>query len=177
MIYRRLVLFFALLAGIAASQLPEFAQQYRQRLGGALDELKAIVQQFDSDGVAAGMDRESAIKRLTTDTDAFVRQRGTQMSETVARMQRLNRQAEGFAQAGPIARLPVMAKDFDPTIARRAYESFEPAAPLTWEGLITALGGFFAALFGLKLVGWPVRRAADLRRQRAVAMANRPRGL
>lgn len=174
MIYRRLVFFFALLAGIAASQLPEFAQQYRQRLGGALDELKTIVTQFDRDGASAGMDREGAIKRLTADTDAFVRQRGVQMNETVARMQRLTQQAESFAQAGPIARLPVMARDFDPGIARRAYESFEPAAPMTLEGLVAALGGFFAALFGLKLVGWPVRRAANLRRQRAVAMANRP---
>ena len=32
-----------LLLGFALSQTPEFAQQYRQRLGGAIDELQRIV--------------------------------------------------------------------------------------------------------------------------------------
>ncbi len=37
-----------LLLGFALSQTPEFAQQYSQRLGGALDELQRIVQQARS---------------------------------------------------------------------------------------------------------------------------------
>jgi hypothetical protein len=40
---RRLALAIALIAGLLGSQGPEFAQQYRQRIGGALDELKRIV--------------------------------------------------------------------------------------------------------------------------------------
>ena len=44
MILRRFALMFGLFCGVAASQLPEFAQQYRQRLGGALDELTALVE-------------------------------------------------------------------------------------------------------------------------------------
>ena len=42
-----------LLLGFVLSQTPEFAQQYRQRLGGAVDELQRIVLQFDDDVRAA----------------------------------------------------------------------------------------------------------------------------
>lgn len=55
MILRRLALGFALFCGVVASQLPEFAQQYRQRLGGALDELTALVDQFASESRATGL--------------------------------------------------------------------------------------------------------------------------
>ncbi|MBV9433737.1 MAG: DUF2937 family protein, partial [Hyphomicrobiales bacterium] len=39
MFRRTLSLAIALLAALAFSQLPEFTQQYAQRLGGAIDEL------------------------------------------------------------------------------------------------------------------------------------------
>ena len=49
MLARRLALAIALLAGLIGSQGPEFAQQYRQRLGGALEELNRIVSEFDAE--------------------------------------------------------------------------------------------------------------------------------
>ena len=45
---RLIVIVAAALGGVGASQLPEFAQQYRQRLGGALEELTRIVAEFDA---------------------------------------------------------------------------------------------------------------------------------
>ena len=46
----RLAVGIAAAAGaLTASQLPEFAQQYRQRLGGALEELRQVVADFDAD--------------------------------------------------------------------------------------------------------------------------------
>ena len=38
MFVRKLALAISLLAGLIGSQGPEFAQQYRQRLGGAVEE-------------------------------------------------------------------------------------------------------------------------------------------
>ena len=49
MLARRLALAIAVLAGLIGSQAPEFAQQYRQRLGGALEELNRIVSEFDAE--------------------------------------------------------------------------------------------------------------------------------
>ena len=61
MIGRMLTGATVLVAAVTTSQLPEFAQQYRQRLGGAVDELRTIVQRFDADAQAAGMDRTQAL--------------------------------------------------------------------------------------------------------------------
>jgi len=58
-----------LLLGFVLSQTPEFAQQYRQRLGGAIDELQRIVQQFDNDSRRAGYDRTSALRLMPGNPD------------------------------------------------------------------------------------------------------------
>jgi hypothetical protein len=39
----------AVRAGLIGSQAPEFEQPYRQRLGGALEELNRIVSEFDTE--------------------------------------------------------------------------------------------------------------------------------
>ena len=156
---RRLGLFFALLAGGVASQVPEYAQQYRQRLGGALDELNTIVQKFDADSTSAGLTRETAMSRLAANADPFIKSQGVQMRENVARTQRLTRQAQAFAAAGPFTRINALAKDFDPQIARRAYDAFEPALPMTLEGIVSAFFGFIGGFTFMKFLGWPVRRA------------------
>ncbi|MFL4990854.1 MAG: DUF2937 family protein, partial [Microvirga sp.] len=44
----RIVAFgMGLLGGVVASQGPEFGQQYRQRLGGAVDELRQVISRFE----------------------------------------------------------------------------------------------------------------------------------
>lgn len=125
--------------GLAATQLPEYAQQYRQRLGGAIDELQQIMAEFDADAARQGLAEQDAIARLEANSDEFVRERGAQMSGIARRLQRLSRANVAMAEAGPVGRLVALARDFDPLIARRAYESFEPAVPVTSEGFL--LGG------------------------------------
>ena len=49
MIFRTLVLGVAVVSGATTSQLPEFAQQYRQRMGGAIDALSQVVTDFRED--------------------------------------------------------------------------------------------------------------------------------
>jgi hypothetical protein len=61
---RRLALAFALIAGVIGSQGPEFAEQYRQRMGGALDELKRIAAQFDAAAARQGLTTPQAVGRL-----------------------------------------------------------------------------------------------------------------
>ena len=155
---RRLSLAFGLLVGVAASQLPEYAQQYRQRLGGAVDELHAVMAKFDADSSQAGFSRDQAIARLQADTDTFVQQRGVQAADIVARAQRLERPRQDFSTAGPVNRLIVMARDFDPAIARGAYASFEPAVPVTSEGFLAGLIGLTAGAALFRLAAVPFRR-------------------
>lgn len=157
-VLRWLGLLFGLLAGVVTSQLPEFAQQYRQRLGGAIDELQRAVNDFDRDARTNQMTRSQGLDRLAGDPDPFVSQRGKRMREAEVRLARLRRQDEAIKASGPVGRIVAMTENFDPDIANRAYAQFEPAVPVTTEGLLAGLAGFLAGLGLWKLIGWPFGR-------------------
>ena len=158
MILRRLALFIGLSFAFLTSQLPEYAQQYRQRLGGALDELNRILVEFDSDAARLNMNREQGVARLGANADEFARQRADRVREDSARAARLQRQLPAFETAGPLARLQVLASEFDPTIAARAWSAYEPAIPATGEGATLAGAGF--------LTGWGLLRLLSLQRRK-----------
>jgi hypothetical protein len=158
MILRRVVFFLALAFGIVTSQLPEFAQQYRQRLGGAVDELTRIIGEFDADAARLSLSRDAGLERLLSNADVFVRQRGEQIREDIGRVARLEKQLQAYSEAGPFWRLGVFARHYEPEIARRAAENFEPALPITTEGLVATLCGFLAGWLGGRLVIAPVQR-------------------
>lgn len=158
MILRRLVFALSLLLGAFTSQLPEFAQQYRQRLGGAIDELRAVVARFDEDASAERLGRDEALARLQGNADPLASKRAVAMRETIAREERLSRQQQAFSDAGPMQRIGLMMTDYDPAIARRAWAQFEPAIPVTSEGLVSGLVGFLLGGGLLRLIAWPVTR-------------------
>lgn len=158
MILRRIALGFGLFCGVIASQAPEFAQQYRQRLGGALDELTTIVEQFSSEAKSAGLETKDAIARLEANGEQLARDRGRSIEQTIARHARLDDQQKRMREAGPFARLIVLAETYDPRIAQRAWGDFEPAVPTTPEGFVTAVAGALLGYGFLRLVGAPFRR-------------------
>jgi hypothetical protein len=158
MFLRRIAVLIGLFFAVVASQLPEYAQQYRQRLGGALDELNTLIQRFEAEAAQSGMDQQQGITHLQQSDDRFVQQRGDQMHDTIMRRDRLARQSEDFAKAGPVGRMLVLAEDFDPQIAARAYQAYEPAVPATSEGLIAGIGGFIFGGGLIHLMAWALRR-------------------
>src|SRR5437763_12722940 len=83
MFLRRIAALIGLFFAVAASQLPEYAQQYRQRLGGAIDELNAVIDRFDAEAAQSGMDEQQGIAHLQQSEDRFVQQRGAQMRDTI----------------------------------------------------------------------------------------------
>jgi len=158
MIARTMALAVALLGGVTTSQLPEYAQQYRQRLGGAIDALTQVVEEFRADAATHGLTVGEAIDRLEGSTDRLVSAQGERARRALDRLDGLRRQQDAFREAGPFGRLVVMARDLDPQIARRAFEDFEPAVPATIEGAVAAGGGFLSVLFGAGLIGRAARR-------------------
>jgi hypothetical protein len=158
MFARRIAVLIGLFFAVIASQLPEYAQQYRQRLGGAIGELNALIERFNSEAAQSGMNEEQGITHLQQSDDRFVQQRGDQMRDTIMRRDRLERQAQDFAKAGPVGRMLVLAEDFDPKIAAPAYQAYEPAVPTTSEGLIAAVIGFIFGGGLIHLIAWPLRR-------------------
>lgn len=154
--------------GVIASQGPEFSQQYRQRLGGAIDELKQVIQRFEADARATGETQESAIARLRSNTDDLASRQGTAMQANLERLERLEAHREAMVQAGPFARVALMVRDGDTDVMEKAYRDFEPAMPVTEEGFVSAAAGFIAVWGGLLLLAGFIR---SLRRPRPRASA------
>lgn len=152
---------------ITLSQFPEYAQQYTQRLGGAVDELRVIAEEFDRAAAAGGLDRRQALERYSAADDDFLAGRGSSMTATFARYEMLSRTLAEIEGAGPMERLQALPAFLDTDIGRRTLENYKPAVPVTMEGIFYAGGGFILGYFLLsglsRLVALPFRRRGRLR--------------
>lgn len=139
MIFRLVV---ATVFAVLLSQFPEFVQQYRQRLGGAVDALAPLVRHFDETAANAGLDRQAALSRLRANPDDLVVGQTQATASAIDRFERLQRQATALSTPVSIERLGVFLADYDPEVARRTFGDFRPAVPVTPDGLGHAGGGF-----------------------------------
>src|SRR5271154_1459392 len=153
MFARRFALAVAVLAGLIGSQGPEFAQQYRQRLGGALEELNRIIAEFDAEAQGQNVTPAEGLSRLEDNADPLARQRGEDMAEAIDRAKRLSEQLQAIASGSPLTRLYVVARDFDPEIAKSALDAAGLAAFWGWAAT--------------HLIAWPFRRRSRLRAMRS----------
>ncbi|MBT0958609.1 DUF2937 family protein [Alphaproteobacteria bacterium KMM 3653] len=148
------------------AQFPEYSQQYVQRLGGAVDALAEVVADFDRSAEAEGKTRQAALDAMTGNSDSFVIRRGEDMTRTIARSERLSADLIAVRDASAFLRLTQAPRFMDPEIAREALQDFEPAVPLTLEGVGFATSGFFigwGVLVGLwAALRWPFRRKGAL---------------
>jgi hypothetical protein len=172
MIGRTIAMAIGAFGAFAASQGPEFAQQYRQRLGGALDELSAIVQRFDADASRQGLSRDQGIARLKEAPDAFARQRASAEEATIRRQEKLKLQKEVLTSAGPVVRVTSLLTEGDRELIDRTLADFEPAMPVTAEGAILAAGGFAGGYLLARLTGGLI--AAPFRRRKRIAAPEIP---
>ncbi len=161
MIGRIFALALMALGGGVASQGPEFAQQYAQRLGGAVDELSRVVAEFDRNAADEGLSREAALMQMSG--SGFLDRRRSAMEATIARHERLSLQLADLQASGSgVARAAAVLRRPDRALARRVWESYRPAVPLTPTGLaFTAVGGlagWFVAAFFLRLGRGALRR-------------------
>ncbi|MHA6689697.1 DUF2937 family protein [Devosia sp. A449] len=127
---------------MALSQFPEYAQQYTQRLGGAVDELRVITEDFDRAAVAGGLDRIAALQRYEASNDGFLAGRGSSMAATFQRYDTLSATLARIEGANPVERFQLLPAYLDSDIGRRTLESYQPAIPVTMEGILYAGGGF-----------------------------------
>jgi Protein of unknown function (DUF2937) len=163
--------------GVVTSQAPEFAQQYRQRLGGALEELRAVVEDFDADAKNSALSRSEALSAYSASTDRFLRDRGLSVGRAISRYESLRRQAARFAEWPPAARPIALLGETDAQLAQGTWQDFKPALPVTITGGIWAaagalLGGLLAlatARIGRGMVGARRRRGLPATRQAGAA--------
>lgn len=156
---------------VVLSQFPEYAQQYTQRLGGAVDELRVITTEFDRAAEAGGLDRQAALERYNASNDDFLAGRGNSMTATFQRYELLSGTLAQIEGAGPVERLQSLPAYLDTDIGRRTLESYRPAVPVTMEGIFYAGGGFILGYLIVsalvRLFALPFRRRNRVRVTRA----------
>lgn len=127
---------------VLLSQFPEYAQQYTQRLGGAVDELRIITEQFDQRASQGGLTRAAALERYNSSNDEFLAGEGSSMTATFQRFDKLSETLARIQNAGPVERFQSLPAYFDSDIGRRTLDNYKPALPVTVEGILYAGAGF-----------------------------------
>jgi hypothetical protein len=152
------------------SQVPEFMQQYLQRLGGHLDEARRQLQQFHQTATQSGLTLDRFIAQTAANADPAVARLGGVMTEAITRVDTLEAAQSAIQHASLWSRPFVFLRHLDPAIARATGEIFKPAVPTTLEGLVYSLIGMLVLLavyhFGIK---YPVTRIFSRRAAKRAA--------
>ena len=145
MIGRFIVGLAALFGAVVSSQFPEFSAQYRQRLGGALEELRVIVSEFEASAARSGLTRDDALARFGETGEPFLQEQGTSTGTAIRRFESLASQRERLETASPVMRPVVVLSGADRRVLEGAWQDYEPAVPVTPSGFVWAALGFFLA--------------------------------
>ncbi len=132
--------------GALFSQSPEFAQQYKQRIGGALEELSTVVADFDRDAKASEMSRSEALTVMSHSKDQLIQNRARSMRKAINRFGYLTQQKAQLDKAGPLAGPLYVLQYPDQKLMSDAWADYKPAIPVTIAG--ATYGGFGALIFG-----------------------------
>lgn len=157
MLSRTVSLAVGLLCAIAGAQLPELAQQYKQRLGGAIDEVAAIVERFDADAASNQLNRAEALNRLAESSDDVVRRRGQDAILNIQRLGALQEQQESM-DSSSVGQTVYLLTHADHDLLQSTLADFQPAVPSTTEGLVYGALGFLVGWSLVQFVSWPYRR-------------------
>ena len=148
-------------------ELPEFLQQYLQRLGGRLDEARRQLAQFTDIAAQSKLTLAEFITRTGHNADESVARLAGVMGDTVARVDSLTAADHAIRNASLWGKPFVFFSHFDPSIARATFSIYKPAVPTTVEGLVYAVLGMLVVL-GLYhgLIRYPIVSAARARQNR-----------
>jgi hypothetical protein len=124
----------AVIGAALFSQLPEFVQQYLQRLGGHRDEAVRLLLNLRAQG--------------SGESDAL-------LASIEARARALTQALDALWSANNFVRPLVFFRTVDPEIARATLDAFRPAVPLSAESLVYAGLGLVVGILLLHLLATP----------------------
>jgi hypothetical protein len=155
------------MGAVIFSQMPEFMQQYLQRLGGHLDEARRQLLQFQRTAAESGLTLNQLIAETGASPDPAVAKLGDVMSGAAARVDALQTAQLALQHASLWTRPFVFLRYLDPAIAHATWTIFQPAVPTTIEGLAYALVGMLCLIGAYHLgVKGPVKRIARSKKQK-----------
>lgn len=148
------------IGAVAFSQVPEFIQQYLQRLGGHLDEARRQLRQFQQAAMQASLTLDRLIAQTSANADPAVARLGDVMTRAITRVDTLETAQSAIQNASLWSRPFALLHHVDPTVARATWTIFQPAVPTTVEGLVYALFGMLTLLAVYHLgIKFPIARA------------------
>ncbi len=139
------------------SQLPAFAQQYLQRLGGHLAAAEERATQIRADARSFDLSPDDYIARFL-DSPSHVLE-GRHMQASLAAAERLRDTHDTFL-ASPAWKLPLtLFSHLDPLLAKATLRVYEPALSLSLQGgLYALLGCLIGAAVPRIFTAWRRRR-------------------
>lgn len=162
--FGKLVVFAMGLAGAATfGQAPEIVTQYEQRLGGAISELRTVIEQFEIDVAKNGLDRTTALKAYQTSPEPFLRDRGVSMKGALERFENLTAQVSAFEATDELYKPIYLFREGDQKVLEGVLTNYTVGLPATSSGAVYgSFGALLGFLFGallLKLSGLDTRRS------------------
>ncbi len=107
----------ALTGGAIGAQVPEFQQQYTQRLAGKLDAVRARAKEIRIDAAAQGLSTDAYIERFTASPAHALE--GDRMAASLMEEVRLSHVLEALETSGNIGQHLNLIRHFDPLLAGR----------------------------------------------------------
>lgn len=144
----------AVVGAFLFAQAPEFFQQYLQRLGGHVDELKKQMVQLSYFSSKSGKSLQEYIHKFIHHSDSDVVEQGKFMQALWSRYDHLRKGWEALSDASLFTRPFKYLWYGDTEIISATYATYKPAVAFTYEGLFYAfLGAFigYGCYNGLKL--------------------------
>ena len=152
------------IGAVVFSQIPEFMQQYLQRLGGHLDEARRQLLQFQQTAAQSSLTLDRLIGQTSMNADPAVAKLSGVMTEAITRVDTLAAAQSAMQSASLWTRPFVFLRHVDPAIARGTWAIFKPAVPTTIEGLVYALFGMLVLLALYHLgIKYPIVRVCSRR--------------
>lgn len=148
----------ALILAAALSQFPAFSDQYVQRLGGQIDAMSLVAEEFDASAARAGLDRAAALADLSG--SRFRDAHRADMGRLFTRLDRARADYDMLRLAGPMERVLLPHRLRDPETLTATWNDFRPALPATRAGLMAGLLGAVLGWLVAGLLMLPFRRRA-----------------
>lgn len=137
---------FSVIGAAAFSQIPEFMQQYVQRLGGHVDEAQRQVELIREAAQLSGKTLNAYVTKFLGHQDLDFKHQGEMLQGTIERAVQLRDALDAIQNADVFAKPFVFLAKMNYPIAKATLENFQPAVPLTLENLVYAFTGIFFAL-------------------------------
>lgn len=145
-----------------SADIPEFMQQYRQRIGGHISELKSFLRDFDQDASRFELSRGAALQLMETKPERFFQGRATTVRGYVERLTRLEGQEELLRYAASPFTVLAFYRDYDQKIYDETLKAYKWG--VNAEGIQL---GLIVWMLSFLALGAPVLLFGALSRERA----------